>query len=458
MGYWMMKTFRAFFAAALLLVGTPAFAQWQTPNHSVPIGKGSGYQGFGAAVPGTAGQPFVSTGPTTDPAFGNIANSGFAAGAADTYKGSLNGTTVVDVPRAPCTAVNQALRYTAGVGESCGNIAVQTGYDMPINLGLSVPSPSGGALVINLTQANGSAPTSNNPVLVPFRSTALTTGTVTWSTISAPLSITVPSGATLGTSSNSGSCANGSTCPFRVWIFVEYNGGTPELGVATCSNTTTIFSCAAWESTLVTSTTISGSAGTAGTLYATTGVNLDAVRIIGYCDFSSGMATAGTWASSCTTLQMFGPGIPKPGAVVRTLYFTNSQATTGSGTTPTATHLTGAITPTSAANLIRAQAFGMLGGSSTGAAISSIYRGTSTAIGSQGIAGQSSQGAVPMYAFDAPGVVTSTSYTVYFWAAAGNGLWNAAAIPAALVLEEKQGALDKPANDNINPGIFSQTG
>ena len=80
------------FAAVLLFVAAPAFAQWQTPNHSVPLGRGGGIQGFGNALPGVAGQPLVSTGPTTDPAFGNIANSGFAAGAADTYKGSSNGT------------------------------------------------------------------------------------------------------------------------------------------------------------------------------------------------------------------------------------------------------------------------------------------------------------------------------------------------------------------------------
>ena len=84
-----MKTLRSALAAVLLFVAAPAFAQWQTPNHSVPVGRGGGIQGFGNALPGVAGQPLVSTGPTTDPNFGNIANSGFAAGAADTYKGSL---------------------------------------------------------------------------------------------------------------------------------------------------------------------------------------------------------------------------------------------------------------------------------------------------------------------------------------------------------------------------------
>ena len=444
-----MKMFRTFLAVALLLVGAPAFAQWQTPNHSVPVGKGSGFQGFSAAVPGTAGQPLVSTGPTTDPAFGNIANSGFAAGAADTYKGSLNGTNVVDVPRAPCTAVNQALRYTAGVGESCGSISVTTGYDMPINLGLSA-SVSGNALTINLTQANGSAPTSGNPVLVPFRSTTLTTGTVTWATISAAQSITVPSGATLGTSS--------SNVPFRIWIFEDYNGGTPEIGVATCSNPTTIFSCAAWEGTLPTSTTIGGSSNSGGVLYATTGVATDAVRIIGYCEYSSGLATAGTWASSCTTLQTFGPGVPKPGAVVQgPIYFTNSAATTSSGATPTVTGLTGTITPISAMNLVRVRAAGVLDGASAQLGNASIYRGASTAIGNQPSVKSNNSFAVSMEALDAPGTVSTTTYAVYVWGTS-NATWNSATVRCVLVIEGIMGALDTPANDNINPGIFSQTG
>ena len=328
--------------AALLFAAAPAFAQWQTPNHSVPIGKGSGNQGFSAAVPSTAGQPLVSMGPTSNPAFGNIANSVASQLALPIRTRALNGTTVVDVLRAPCTAVSQALRYTAGVGESCGNVIVQTGYDMPVNMGLSA-SAVRRALTFNVTTASGSAPTSSSPVQVPFRSATLTNGTVTWSSISSALSLTLPSGATLGT-------ANG--VPFRVWIFIDYNGGTPEIGAATCSNPTSIFPCASWESTLVTSTTISGSATAAGTLYTVTGVTLDAVRIIGFCDFSSGLVTAGTWASSCTTLQIFGPGIKKPGDVVQSVLNSTATTTLINGANQV-TALSQSITPVSAVDLMR---------------------------------------------------------------------------------------------------------
>lgn len=63
-----MKMFRLF-AVAISLLASPALAQWQTPNHSVPIGRGAGVTGFGNAVPGTAGLPFVSNGPGADPSF-----------------------------------------------------------------------------------------------------------------------------------------------------------------------------------------------------------------------------------------------------------------------------------------------------------------------------------------------------------------------------------------------------
>jgi hypothetical protein len=359
-----MKMLRSTIAAALLFAvasATPVLAQWQTPNHSVPLGKGGGVQGFGNAAPGVAGQPFVSTGPTTDPAFGTIANSGFAPGAANTVKGSLNGTTTADLPVPPCTAVNQALQWTAGTGASCGSILTTTGYDMPINMGLS-SSAVGGALTISLTTANGGAPSVSAPVLVPFRSTTATSGTVTWSTISSSLILTIPSGATLGTSS--------SNVPFRVWIFLDANGGTPAVGVATCSNATTIFACSSWESTLKTSVTISAGAVTGGTLYTTAGVSLDAVRIIGYCDFANGLTAAGTWASACTTLQVLGPGIKKPGDVIQTAFNTTGAVATGTtplpsdDTIPQITegdqYMSQAITPTATPNLLEIEIHPML--------------------------------------------------------------------------------------------------
>lgn len=59
-------------AIVFMLFAVPACAQWQTPNHSVPLGRGGGVTGFGAALPGTAGLPLASNGPTIDPSFQTI--------------------------------------------------------------------------------------------------------------------------------------------------------------------------------------------------------------------------------------------------------------------------------------------------------------------------------------------------------------------------------------------------
>lgn len=63
-----MRTLSAIFVA-LLTICTPAAAQWQTPNHSVPLGRGAGMAGFGNAAPGVAGQALLSNGASVDPTF-----------------------------------------------------------------------------------------------------------------------------------------------------------------------------------------------------------------------------------------------------------------------------------------------------------------------------------------------------------------------------------------------------
>jgi hypothetical protein len=377
-----------FFLASLL----PATAQWQTQNHGVPIGKGGGGIGFSAAVPSTAGIPLTSQGPSTDPAFSPVQNAGVQPGAANTYKGSLNGTTTADIAIPGCTGVSQAIQYTTGTGPSCGTISGSTGFDMPTNMGLSA-SATANALTINLTTASGAVPSASSPVSALFRSTTISTGTAIQATVATSLTLTVPSGATLGTSS--------SNVPFRIWIFLAYNGGTPELAVATCSNSTNVFGCSAWENTLKTTTVLNSSAGTAGVPYAPTANAADAVRIIGYCDYSSGLTTAGTWASSCTGLQIFGPGIKKPGDTVQTVYALSSTA---------------AIAPTSAINLVRVATNASNGLGTSGSVATTRITRNGSAIGPSQAAGvtvtsSSTTMPVPMSPIiDAPATVSSTTY------------------------------------------------
>lgn len=62
-------TLRALAFVAAFIACAPAYAQWQTTTHSVPIGKGGSITGFNKALPGMAGNVFTSNGPSVDPSF-----------------------------------------------------------------------------------------------------------------------------------------------------------------------------------------------------------------------------------------------------------------------------------------------------------------------------------------------------------------------------------------------------
>lgn len=65
----MKKLVVALSALLLLLPLSGASAQWQVPDHAVPIGNGAGVTGFNSAAPGTSGQCLKSNGTGADPSF-----------------------------------------------------------------------------------------------------------------------------------------------------------------------------------------------------------------------------------------------------------------------------------------------------------------------------------------------------------------------------------------------------
>lgn len=112
------------------LFATTANAQWQTPNHSVPIGKGGGNTGFSFAAPGASGLPFASNGAFVDPSFQAIGNGAFANAPANTYKCNPTGS--------------------AAPIQDCANASAFTG-DVPPAAGTAglVPAPPSGATAAN---------------------------------------------------------------------------------------------------------------------------------------------------------------------------------------------------------------------------------------------------------------------------------------------------------------------
>ena len=283
---------------------------------------------------------------------------------------------------------------------------------------------------------------------IEFRDTTLANGDPVWSLPANGISVTIPSTATLGTGNN---------VPSRVYVFVAYNSGTPILGVATCSSPTAIYSCAAWETLQKTGTAISNGATAPGTLYTASATSDDSVVIVGYADFCiTGSCTAGTWVAP-TTIQLCLPPrqCRKPGDILQTIapsFGTLTVVTTTGG--PTATNVTANITPNATPNLIR-YFVNTTGENSTGAGDyigARIYR-NSTAIGNFIKANASGAYAepLPFAGYDAPGAACAPTCTYVLKSSTNGGTTSVPAVntdSATEILEEIQGALEPPANDN----------
>lgn len=199
------------------------------------------------------------------------------------------------------------------------------------------------AVTIALKGNDGNDPSATNAVVVVFRSATLTDGSAVTRTITSALSTVISSGSTGGTVS---------AIPSRVYIHLIDNAGTVELAWSQpLSSTTNLFGFS--ESGLV-STTAEGGAGAAdssGVMYSTTARTAVAFRTVGY--FESTQATAGTWATAATVLQLMGPGVPRTGDIAQTRFASSASGSTSTATTMAdVTNGSISITPTSAVNLV----------------------------------------------------------------------------------------------------------
>jgi hypothetical protein len=119
-----------------------------------------------------------------------------------------------------------------------------------------------------------------------------------------------------------------------------------------------------------------GAADSAQVIYTGTAVSAKAKRVIGYLEWSSGLATAGTWSAVPTKIQLFGPGVPMPGQIIQRQRVTDSSAASTSVVIPFddtvpqntegAQNMSLAITPTSAANLLDVEHTGVYGANAAG--------------------------------------------------------------------------------------------
>lgn len=340
-------------------------------------------------------------------------NATLTPNANDNFDGLASGVSVA-VPQGTWAWVttNAATSGTWHIEYNNKNIALQA-------------TATGNTLVITL-----------NAAALPFRDPTLTSGDEIWQNIPAGLTITVPNGATLGTS-------NG--VPSRVWVFVARNNGVPVLGVALGSTSSAIFPIASFELGQNTASAISAAADSAGVLYTASSITNDVVRIVGYVEFATGQATAGTWASSPSKVQPMQAGTPKPGTVLQTVVATLTSQATASTPAFANTGLAAAITPSAAMNPIMVNASGALetGAASGNTASGAIFRGSApttqispvqkvntVASGNQIVPGS-------FQAFDLPGVTSQVTYNLGAAATGNPGFFGAITSPAALMIAQE---------------------
>jgi hypothetical protein len=123
--------------------------------------------------------------------------------------------------------------------------------------------------------------------ILDFRSSPLTSGTINTRTVAAPVSLVVPSGASLGT-------VNGQSA--RLALLAIDNAGTVELAVANLAGGVNLD-----ETTLISTTAISAAATSASVVYSATARSNVPFRVVGFIDIAE--AAAGTWATAPSTVQ-----------------------------------------------------------------------------------------------------------------------------------------------------------
>jgi hypothetical protein len=166
-------------------------------------------------------------------------------------------------------------------------------YQSLTNVGFKT-SVSSNALTITLTQSDGASVCSTGSAAckIPIRSSTVTTGGYNVRSVTASLTLVIPSGTALGA---------GSAPPDRYfYVYGIDNAGTVELAVSMTQFNTTgdYISGGAFN---VSTTSISGG-NDETVMYSTTGRSSVGFRLIGR--FLANEATPGTWASNATGLEL----------------------------------------------------------------------------------------------------------------------------------------------------------
>jgi hypothetical protein len=263
--------------------------------------------------------------------------------------------------------------FTTGLGAiPAGN---QMGYGQIIN-GTLAESNTGNAVTYSLKTLAGNNPSASDPVVIAFRSATAGSGLYVYRSVTAALSITVPSGATLGVTNS---------IPFRIWIVIFDDAGTLRLGVINCLSGTNIYPLGQTPRP-ASSTAVGTGSDSAHLFYTDSAVSFKPYVVLGYATYEGAnvLATAGSWNVAPVWLQLFGLGVPLPGTVIQeartvttaadstaaNIALDNSKPQLSEGKTV----ISRAITPTSAVNLLEVGATVVVSNDAGSACIAALFQ------------------------------------------------------------------------------------
>lgn len=328
---------------------------------------------------------------------------------------------------------------SAAASAAAASLAVagfKIGFNSPLNLGLAA-SVASSALTISIKDVTGANPSTSSPVAMPFRSATIGTGTPDVIALTAATSLVISSGSTLGTTNSA---------PFRLWIVAFNDAGTVRLAAVRAMLPTGIFALNEWTLASSTAEGGAGAADSAGVFYTGTAVSSKAYRILGFMDWESGLAAAGTWSSGPTRIQLFGPGVPLPGAALKSVSTSRNTQDSFTATSYTPTNITAQITPDSACDLVGifvnapsvVSVSGLLGSFIIQRGGANVGNGVSL------FAATANQpGDITLFAIDRPGSTSQLTYAVAARAASGQTIicpaTGSAEIGGTMILEEIMG-------------------
>lgn len=213
------------------------------------------------------------------------------------YDNTASGLTATDVQAAIDEVADEAFNDVL--------VGRQLMYGDIIN-GTIAEANATNAVTFSLKTLAGANPSADDPVLICFRNATAGTGNYVYRTVTAALSLTISSGSTLGAVS---------ATAFDVVVALFDDGGTIRLGAINPFLGGTRYYDLTQNPPIASSTAEGGigAADSAKVWYTSAAVTSKAYVILAVANYASGLATAGTWNVSPTTLQLYGDGITLPG-------------------------------------------------------------------------------------------------------------------------------------------------